>query len=140
MTISISDTVSRIVLSIGGFMSNVVFRSFQHSCDGLRTAWLEDTSFRRSAWQVGILVLIASLLWFADIIGIFSWLLMIGAIMPIIIVETINTAIEAVTDKASPERHPLAKKAKDIGSAAVLLTRIYATLCWATILTVAHNW
>lgn len=121
-------------------MSNVVFRSFQHSCDGLRTAWLEDTSFRRSAWQVGILVLIASLLWFADIIGIFSWLLMIGAIMPIIIVETINTAIEAVTDKASPERHPLAKKAKDIGSAAVLLTRIYATLCWATILTVAHNW
>ena len=59
--------------------------------------------------------------------------------MPILIVETINTAIEAVTDKASPERHPLAKKAKDIGSSAVLLARIYAIMAWSVVLWMAAH-
>ena len=119
---------------------NVLFRSFRNSCDGLRVAWAEDASFRRSAWQTFAAVLIATLLLIAHIISIFSWLFLVGAVMPILIVETINTAIEAVTDKASPEHSKLAKKAKDIGSAAVLITRMYAIICWVTVLCIAHDW
>lgn len=115
-------------------MFKPIYRSFQHSLDGLQTAWKEDHSFRHALVQFVLGFIIASILAALDIIGVFSWLLLIGATIPILIVETINTAIEAVTDKASPERHPLAKKAKDIGSAAVLLTRIYALLCWVIIL------
>jgi diacylglycerol kinase (ATP) len=119
---------------------NLVFRAFCHSCDGLHTAWAEDRSFRRSAIQVAIASAIALGLYLGGEISLFSALFLLGAAIPILIVETINTAIEAVTDKASPERHPLAKKAKDIGSAAVLITRAYAILCWAAILLVAHDW
>lgn len=115
-------------------MSNQIFRSFKNSCNGLKTAWREDHSFRNAAIQCAVAFLVATVMYFTQHIGIFYWLILIGAIMPILIVETINTAIEAVTDKASPERHPLAKKAKDIGSAAVLLTRIYAVLCWSVVL------
>ena len=47
------------------------------------------------------------------------------------------SSIEAVTDKASPERSHLAQKAKDIGSAAVLLTRVFIALCWITAIVLA---
>lgn len=116
-----------------------LFRSFKHSRDGLRTAWADDHSFRVSAVQFMLGFAIASLLLLLHEIGLITWLLLIGATMPILIVETINTAIEAVTDKASPERHPLAKKAKDIGSSAVLLARIYAILTWAVVLWMAAH-
>lgn len=115
-------------------MPNPAFRSFQHSLDGIRVAWSEDHSFRNSAMQFMAALTLASLLYFFSVIGLISWLVLIGATMPVLVVETINTAIEAVVDKASPERSKLAKKAKDIGSAAVLLTRLYALICWAVIL------
>ncbi len=116
-----------------------MFRSFKHSRDGLRCAWKDDHSFRVSAIQFVLGFLIASILLLIHEIGILTWLLLIGATIPILIVETINTAIEAVTDKASPERHPLAKKAKDIGSAAVLLARVYAIITWTVVLWMASH-
>ena len=115
------------------------FRSFKHSRDGLRVAWADDHSFRASLIQFVLGFVIATILFTLREIGILTWLLLIGATMPILVVETINTAIEAVTDKASPERHPLAKKAKDIGSAAVLLTRVYAIICWIVVLYMAAH-
>lgn len=115
------------------------FRSFKHSRDGLRVAWKDDHSFRSSLVQFMLGFAIATGLFASREIGILTWLLLVGATMPIIVVETINTAIEAVTDKASPERHPLAKKAKDIGSAAVLLTRIYAIMAWSVVLWMAAH-
>ncbi len=114
-----------------------VLKSFKHSRDGLRCAWNDDHSFRVSAIQFVLGFVIASALLFIHEIGILTWLLLIGATIPILIVETINTAIEAVTDKASPERHPLAKKAKDIGSAAVLLARCYAIMTWIVVIYMA---
>jgi len=120
-------------------MANIVFRSFKNSCNGLRTAWAEDHSFRNAALQTLAAVAIATALEAFHVIGLFYWLILVGAVMPILVVETINTAIEAVTDKASPEHSPLAKKAKDIGSAAVLLTRIYAIICWIVVLWSAQN-
>ncbi len=57
-----------------------------------------------------------------------------GSVILIVIVELINTAIEATIDRISPDIHPLSKKAKDIGSAVVLLTFLLAALVWALIL------
>ena len=104
--------------------------AFKNSCNGLRLAWVEDHSFRNSSWQVFWGILLATVLVAYNHWSVWMWLIMAGSMFPIVIVETINTSIEAVTDKASPERSPLAKKAKDIGSAAVLLTRCLALICW----------
>ena len=60
--------------------------------------------------------------------------ILIGSIILILIVEILNSAIEAVVDKASPEKHELAKRAKDMGSAAVLFSLINAGIVWACIL------
>ena len=60
--------------------------------------------------------------------------LLVGCIILILIVEILNSAVEAVVDKASPEKHDLAKRAKDMGSAAVLLSLLNAAVVWACIL------
>ena len=61
-------------------------------------------------------------------------LMLVGVLLLVLIVELINSAIEAVVDRVSLEYHPLSKNAKDIGSAAVLLTCVLAAATWLTIL------
>ncbi len=113
---------------------NKIYKAFLNSCNGLKLAWQDDHSFRHSALQVLAGIIIATALTIYLHANEYFWLLLVGSLFPIIIVETINTSIEAVTDKASPERHPLAKKAKDIGSAAVLLTRVLTLICWVVVI------
>lgn len=60
--------------------------------------------------------------------------LLVGSVMLVLVVEMINSAIEAVVDRVSLDIHPLAKKAKDMGSAAVLLALANAILIWIMIL------
>lgn len=110
------------------------FRAFTHSSHGLHSAWQDDASFRRTVWQVAICIILATLLTYWLNLSTGRWLVLVASQLPIVVVELINTAIEAVTDKASPERHPLAKKAKDIGSAAVLMTRLMALLIWIVVI------
>jgi diacylglycerol kinase len=61
-------------------------------------------------------------------------LMLIAVLLLVLIVELMNSAIEAVVDRVSLEYHPLSKNAKDIGSAAVLLTCVLAAATWVTIL------
>lgn len=97
-------------------------------------AWAEDRSWRHTFIQFVIGTIVASVIYTETNETIFMWLLMVGSLFPMVIVETINCSIEAVTDKASPERSKLAMKAKDMGSAGVLLSRIFAILCWAVVI------
>ena len=60
--------------------------------------------------------------------------LLIGSLLLVLIVEILNSGLEAIVDKASPEKHELAKRAKDMGSAAVLLALINAAVVWACVL------
>lgn len=115
-------------------MPNPVFRAFINSKHGLRTAWREDASYRRTVWQVAAAIVVASFLAWWMPLSTGQWLVLVASQLPIVIVELINTAIEAVTDKASPERSKLAKKAKDVGSAAVLMTRLMTLLIWVVVL------
>jgi len=78
------------------------------------------------------LVLIPLALWLP--VGLTGKALMIGSVLLVIIVELINSAVEATVDRISLERHDLAKRAKDIGSAAVLVSLINAVVIWALVL------
>jgi len=57
--------------------------------------------------------------------------LMIGSVLLVLIVELVNSAVEAVVDRVSLERHELSKRAKDVGSAAVMLALINVVVVWA---------
>jgi diacylglycerol kinase (ATP) len=59
---------------------------------------------------------------------------MIGSVLLVLAVELLNSAIEAVVDRVSTELHPLAKRAKDIGSAAVLLALVNVVATWGLVL------
>ncbi len=110
------------------------FSAFQNSLSGLRMAWADDQSFRRAVWQVVVAFLVALGLYAYRVVNAQELAILLGAQCPIVIVELINCAIEAVTDKASPDYSRLAKKAKDIASATVLMTRLMALFIWIAVL------
>ena len=108
---------------------NRMRHAFGYSLDGLRAAWGE-TAFRQEA--VAALVLVPAACWLGR-----SWLetlLLIGATLAVLVVELLNTGIEAAIDRIGPERHDLSKKAKDMGSAAVLLALTFAAIVWLSAL------
>lgn len=111
------------------------FQAFLNSLAGIRYAF-GDRSFRNTFIQFILGLIIASWLTYDYHLHPYIWLLLVASLFPMVIIEAVNTSIEAVTDKASPERSLLAKKAKDIGSAAVLLSRILAIICWIVAFTV----
>lgn len=107
-----------------------IFTAFLYSLDGFRAAWRNEHAFRQ---EVGLFVagaVIALLLK----VSAFEKLVLIGVLVLILIVELINSSIEAVVDRVSLERHPLSKNAKDFGSAAVLLTCLLAVATWGVVL------
>lgn len=101
-----------------------------YSRDGLSAAWRNEAAFREETALA--LVTIPLGLWLGQT-GIEKALL-VGSILFILIVEILNSAVEAVVDKASPEKHELAKRAKDMGSAAVLLSLLNAAIVWGCVL------
>jgi diacylglycerol kinase (ATP) len=101
-----------------------------YSWQGLRAAWQHEAAFRQEAMAAIVAIIVACWL---DVDAI-SRVLMIGSVVLVIIVEILNSAIEAVVDRIGQERHPLAGRAKDMGSAAVLLTIILAIFVWIALL------
>ena len=101
-----------------------------YSCEGLRAAWQNEAAFRLEMLSAGIAIPLAFYLGKTGV----ERALMIGSVALILIAEILNSAVEAVVDKASPEKHELAKQAKDMGSAAVLLSLINAAVVWACVL------
>lgn len=107
-----------------------IFSAFFYSIDGLRAAWRQEHAFRQELVLVIVGVLIALFL----PVSAFEKLMMIAVLVLVLVVELINSAIEAVVDRVSLERHSLSKNAKDFGSAAVLLTFLIAVATWSVIL------
>jgi diacylglycerol kinase (ATP) len=107
-----------------------IYSAFFYSLDGFRSAWKHEHAFRQ---EVGMFV-VGAIIALVLRISAFEKLLLIGVLMLILIVELINSSIEAVVDRVSLERHPLSKNAKDFGSAAVLLTCLLAAATWAVVL------
>jgi diacylglycerol kinase (ATP) len=101
-----------------------------YSKDGLCAAWKNEAAFRE---EVLLAMVAFPLAFYLGHTGV-ERALMAGSIIVILLVEILNSAVEAVVDKASPEKHELAKRAKDMGSAAVLLSLLNAAVIWACIL------
>lgn len=107
-----------------------IWRALQWSLKGLRSAWRHEASFRLEAYFFVVLFPLG--LWLGD--GAIEKVLLSGCLLLVLSMELINSAVEAVVDKVSPEFHELAGRAKDMGSAAVLLLMCNVALCWALIL------
>jgi diacylglycerol kinase len=107
-----------------------LWNALGYSRDGIRAAWQNEAAFREEILLAAIALPLAFYLGKNGI----ERALMIGAVLLILIVEILNSAVEAVVDKASPEKHELAKRAKDMGSAAVLLSLLNAAAIWACLL------
>ena len=107
-----------------------IFSAFFYSMDGLKSAWRHEHAFRQEL----VLFIVATAIALALRISAFEKLVLIAVMVLILIVELINSAIEAVVDRISLERHPLSKNAKDFGSAAVLLACLLAAATWGVIL------
>ena len=103
-----------------------LYRAWGYSLSGLRLAYREETAFREEVW-LGLPLCI--LVWVLPLPLVWS-VLMVAAIVLLLVTELLNSAIEAVVDLASPSQHPLAKKAKDCASAAVLVALVLVFICW----------
>lgn len=104
--------------------------AFGYSMDGFKAAYQHEDAFRQEVWLSLVLIPLAFYLEAEAMHRI----LMVGSVLLVMIVELLNSAVEAVVDRVSIERHALAKRAKDIGSAAVLLALINLGVVWGLIL------
>jgi len=100
------------------------------SLAGLRAAWRHESAFRQETALCVILV--PTGVWLGQTAVERS--LLIGSCLLVLIVELLNSAVEATVDRISLENHRLAKRAKDIGSAAVMLSLVNAGLVWLLVL------
>jgi diacylglycerol kinase (ATP) len=107
-----------------------VWNAMFYSLDGLKAAYRHEDAFRQEAWLAVILIPLALLLPASGI----GHALMIASVLLVLIVELVNSAIEAAIDRISLENHSLSKRAKDIGSAAVLFALINVVTTWSLVL------
>lgn len=104
-----------------------------HSASGLRQAYVGESAFRQEVWLAA--VLLPTSFWLGR-----SWeqvALLAGSVLLVMIIELLNSGIEAVVDRVSYDWHELSKHAKDFGSAAVMLSLLLCAGIWAAAL--AHR-
>jgi diacylglycerol kinase (ATP) len=105
-------------------------RALGYSIEGLRAAYVGESAFRQEFWTA--VILLPAAFWVGR-----NWAetaLLAGSVMLMLIVELLNSSVEAVVDRVSLELHPLAKRAKDVASAAVFLAVGSCAVLWASAL------
>lgn len=107
-----------------------VCNAFGYSIAGLAAAYKNEDAFRQEVLMSVVLIPLAIYLG-EDAV---ARALMVGSVLLVIIVELLNSSIEATVDRISLENHSLAKRAKDIGSAAVLISLINLLVVWGLLL------
>jgi diacylglycerol kinase (ATP) len=107
-----------------------IWNALHYSMAGLRAAWRHEDAFRQEVLLAALLVPAAL---FLPASGT-GRALMIGSVLLVLIVELLNSAVEATVDRVSLDDHALAKRAKDIGSAAVLIALANVPVTWALVL------
>lgn len=107
-----------------------VWNAFHYSMAGLAAAYRNEDAFRQEVWLAAVLLPLA--LWL-PVSGV-GKALMIASVLLVILVELVNSAVEAAVDRISFEQHHLAKRAKDIGSAAVFVALVNAVVVWGLVL------
>ena len=103
--------------------------TIKYSLSGLKSAWEHEESFRQEVivfiFSVPLAILIGE--------NLYDYLFLLGSICFLLVIELINSAIEATIDRIGPELHELSKRAKDIGSAAVMGAIVMCLIIWTSI-------
>ncbi|MCK6370473.1 MAG: diacylglycerol kinase [Gammaproteobacteria bacterium] len=99
------------------------------SAAGLRAAWRHEEAFRQEL--VMTVALVPGALWLGQTLS--ERVLLVGSCLLVLIVELLNSAIEAVVDRVSHDHHELSAQAKDMGSAAVLISLVLAAAVWLAV-------
>lgn len=107
-----------------------LFNASSYSAKGLLSAWQQEAAFRQET--VCALFLFPLACYLSD--NSIERILMIASVLLVILVELLNSAIEAVVDRIGPELHPLSGRAKDMGSAAVAVALLIVIVTWSLIL------
>ncbi len=107
-----------------------VLKALQYSLQGLRAAFRYEEAFRLEL--LACLIMLPAGIWLGR--SALEYALLFGSLLLVLIVELVNSAIEAVVDRIGVEHHQLSGRAKDIGSAAVLLSLFYVAVVWGALL------
>jgi len=107
-----------------------LWNAIKNSVQGFVVVWEGEVAFRQ--YVVLSMILIPLALWWGD--NNLERILMVMSVLLILLVEMVNTAIEAVVDRIGKEQHPLSGAAKDIGSAAVFLSIVMFVITWLLVL------
>ncbi|KXW55435.1 diacylglycerol kinase [Ferrovum sp. PN-J185] len=107
-----------------------IINALGYSIQGLKAAYHHESAFRQ---EVILSVLLIPISLFLKTSGV-GHALMVGSVLLVLLVELLNSAVEAAVDRVSLEKHRLSKRAKDIGSAAVLISLINVAVIWLLIL------
>ena len=107
-----------------------LFNAVGYTWDGLRAAFKHEDAFRQEVFLALLLIPLALYLGKTGV----ERALMVAAVLGVLMVELLNSALEAAVDRISLEHHTLIKRAKDMGSAAVMLALVNAVVVWALVL------
>ncbi|CAM4092918.1 diacylglycerol kinase [Pseudoalteromonas ostreae] len=103
-----------------------IIKATRCSAQGMQAAYREESAFRQETWlfffSLPLSIFIAE--------SVAQWALLVGCILLVLVIELINSAIEALTDRVGLEHHILSGRAKDMASAAVTLTLVICSLIW----------
>ena len=102
----------------------------KYSWQGLTTCYRKEAAFRQELWLAIVLAPLA--LWLGD--NHVERALMLGSLLLVLVVELLNTGLENAIDRFGNEQHKLSGRAKDMGSAAVMLTLVMTAMVWALML------
>lgn len=107
-----------------------LINAFGYSLEGFKAAFVHEDAFRQEVFLAIVLVPLAIYVGESPV----EQALLIGSVLLVLIVELLNSAIEAAVDHTSTEHHALAKQAKDIGSAAVFIALLIVAVVWGLVL------
>lgn len=114
--------------SLGGIRR--IFKAAGYSVLGFKAVWRFEAAFRQ---ELALAVLMIPAAFFLGR-SLVETLLLLAVVIAVLVVELLNSALEALADAISLDTHPLLGRAKDIGSAAVMLTLLFAGAVWASVL------
>jgi len=107
-----------------------IWNAFGYSLAGLRAAYRHEDAFRQEVILAAVLIPLALLM----PVGGLGKALMVASVLLAVVVELLNSAIEAAIDRISLDQHRLSKRAKDIGSASVLIALLNVVMVWTLVL------
>ena len=103
-----------------------IFKAWKCSMQGFKAAYINESAFRQELLLTFLLFPVSFVI--ASSLG--SWIALVISLLFLLLVEVINSAIEALADRISTEHHELLGRAKDLGSAAVFIALLIVTLVW----------